>query len=163
MQAGNRGSAPGPAKGAKPPFETPHASDSAALAVLHAAAFPREEAWGADAIRLMLEMPGAYGLWRPGEGFILARAAAGEAEILTLAVHPAARRRGLGAGLLAGALAAAAARGAEAMFLEVAAGNAAALALYEGLGFARVGLRRRYYADGSDALVLRRDLTGPAD
>ncbi|MEN0075727.1 MAG: ribosomal-protein-alanine acetyltransferase, partial [Paracraurococcus sp.] len=60
--------------------------------------------------------------------------------------------------LLAAALAGAAAPGAAAMFLEVAAGNAPAQALYAGQGFAEVGRRRRYYADGSDALVLRRDL-----
>ena len=52
--------------------------------------------------------------------------------------------------------------GAGAMFLEVAAGNAPALALYAREGFAEVGRRRRYYSDGTDALVLRRDLTaGP--
>jgi ribosomal-protein-alanine N-acetyltransferase len=56
------------------------------------------------------------------------------------------------------ALAAARARGAAAMFLEVAAGNTPALALYAREGFAEVGRRRRYYADGADALVLRRDL-----
>ncbi|RAI57221.1 ribosomal-protein-alanine acetyltransferase [Roseicella frigidaeris] len=109
----------------------------------------------------MLGMPGAFGLWVPGAGFVLARAAGGEAEILTLAVRPPARRRGLGGALLAGALAGAVARGAAAMFLEVAAGNAAARALYAGQGFVEVGRRRRYYPDGSDALVLRRVLTGP--
>jgi len=132
--------------------------DAPALAALHAAAFPPAEAWGAEAIGLMLAMPGAFGLWREGQGFVLARAAAGEAEILTLAVRPEARRQGLGAALMAGAMAAARARGAAAMFLEVAASNPAALALYRALGFDRVGQRRRYYPDGSDALVLRRDL-----
>ena len=48
--------------------------------------------------------------------------------------------------------------GATAMFLEVATGNAAALALYTGAGFVEVGRRRRYYADGRDALVLRVNL-----
>lgn len=134
------------------------AADSQALAALHAAAFPPAEAWGPDAIALMLGLPGGFGLVVPEAGFVLARAAAGEAEILTLAVVPAARRRGHGAALLAAALAAALARGAAAIFLEVAAGNAAALGLYQGFGFAPVGRRRRYYADGSDALVLRRDL-----
>nr|WP_165982634.1 GNAT family N-acetyltransferase [Dankookia rubra] len=134
------------------------AADAGALAALHAAAFPPGEAWGADAIALMLELPGTYGIWSPGEGFVLARVAGGEAEILTLAVCPAARRRGLGGALMAAALAGAALRGAAAMFLEVAAGNAAALGLYLGLGFAEVGRRRRYYPDGSDALVLRRGL-----
>lgn len=132
--------------------------EAAALAALHAAAFPPEEAWGPDAIALMLGMPGAFGLCCPGQGFVLARAAGGEAEILTLAVIPAARRRGVGAALLAAALAGAAARGAAAMFLEVAAGNDAARGLYAGLGFAEVGRRRGYYTDGADALVLRRDL-----
>ncbi|WP_243634655.1 GNAT family N-acetyltransferase [Roseicella frigidaeris] len=137
------------------------AADAAALAALHAEAFPPAETWGPDAIALMLGMPGAFGLWVPGAGFVLARAAGGEAEILTLAVRPPARRRGLGGALLAGALAGAVARGAAAMFLEVAAGNAAARALYAGQGFVEVGRRRRYYPDGSDALVLRRVLTGP--
>ncbi len=135
------------------------AADAPDLARLHAAAFPPAEAWGADAMALMLEMPGAFGLWRPGAGLVLARAAGGEAEILTLAVVPGARRRGLGAALLAGALQGAVLRGAATMFLEVAAGNAAALALYRATGFTEVGRRRRYYADGDDALVLRRDFS----
>ena len=59
-------------------------------------------------------------------------------------------------------MALAAARGAAAMFLEVSESNLAARALYEAGGFARAGLRRRYYADGTDALVLRRDLLSPA-
>lgn len=142
-----------------PPLREAGAADAPALAALHAAAFPSGEAWGADAIAMMLAMPGAFGLWREAEGFVLARAAAGEAEILTLAVVPAARRKGLGAALLAGAMAAGRARGAEAMFLEVAEGNAAARALYLSFGFAEVGRRRRYYPDGSDALVLQRALT----
>jgi ribosomal-protein-alanine N-acetyltransferase len=50
-------------------------------------------------------------------------------------------------------------RKAAVMFLEVAAGNVAALALYRAAGFAEVGRRVRYYADGSDALVMRRDLS----
>jgi ribosomal-protein-alanine N-acetyltransferase len=85
---------------------------------------------------------------------------------LTLAVAPEARRRGLGRALLDAGLAAAAASGAEAMFLEVAADNAAALALYAGAGFDRVGLRRGYYprvaGSAADALTLRRALSrGP--
>ncbi|MBL6456055.1 GNAT family N-acetyltransferase [Belnapia sp. T6] len=133
--------------------------DAAALAALHAAAFPPTEAWGPDAMALMLGMPGAFGLWEPGAGLVLARAVADEAEILTLAVAPARRRQGSGAELLAGAMQGAILRGAAAMFLEVAEGNAAALALYRAAGFAEVGRRRRYYADGADALVLRRDLS----
>lgn len=133
-------------------------ADAPALAALHAAAFPPAQAWGPDAIALLLAMPGAFGLWREGAGLVLARRAADEAEILTVAVVPDARRRGHGTALLRDVMAVARAGGATAMFLEVAAGNAPALALYARAGFAQVGRRRRYYADGADALVLRREL-----
>ncbi|MNE73850.1 ribosomal-protein-alanine N-acetyltransferase [compost metagenome] len=83
---------------------------------------------------------------------------ADEAEILTLAVRPSARRSGLGARLVEAAVVRAAALGAERMFLEVAGDNAAARALYARAGFHEAGRRRGYYAraDGSreDALVL---------
>jgi len=129
------------------------------LAVLHAASLPKGEAWGRDAISLMLAMPGTFAFRADVGGapcgFVMARVPADEAEILTLAVAPDSRRRGLGAALMRAALAEAAARGARAMFLEVSADNEAARALYGGLGFAGVGRRRRYYTDGSDALVLR--------
>jgi [ribosomal protein S18]-alanine N-acetyltransferase len=69
-----------------------------------------------------------------------------------------ARRQGIAAGLLRAALAEIAARGGSALFLEVGVGNAAARALYDRFGFRQVGLRRRYYADGSDAIVLRMNL-----
>lgn len=134
--------------------------DALALAAIHATAFPPAEAWGPDAMRLMLEMPGAFGLWSPARGLVLARAAAGESEILTLAVTPDARRQGLGAELLGTAMQTALLHGATEMFLEVAAGNTAALALYRAAGFVEVGRRRHYYGDVNDALVLRRGL-GP--
>jgi ribosomal-protein-alanine N-acetyltransferase len=63
----------------------------------------------------------------------------------------------LGRALLCEALAKAEQQGADAVFLEVSAGNPAALALYAGLGFANVGSRRAYYR-GVDALVLRLSL-----
>jgi ribosomal-protein-alanine N-acetyltransferase len=138
------------------------AAEAVALAALHAAAFPPGQRWDAAAIAGLLAMPGVFGLVVRGLGFVLARVAADEAEILTLAVAPAARRQGHGGALLAAAMAQAAARGAASMFLDVAADNAAARALYAAAGFAEVGRRRRYYADGADALVLRRDLNAPS-
>ena len=142
------------------------ASALPALAALHARAFPPDERWGVVALRAMLALEGAFGLMAGAEepedhapgrirGFVLARAVAGEAEILTLAVDPAARRRGVGRLLLEAALAEAIGRGASVLFLEVSEANAAARALYARAGAAEVGRRRRYYADGSDALVLR--------
>lgn len=139
--------------------------DAPALAALHAAAFPPGEAWGAEALGLMLALPHAFGVLAPEAGFVLASAVAGQSEILTLAVVPARRREGLGRALLQAAMGEAGRRGAGEMFLEVAAGNDAARALYESAGFRAAGLRRRYYADGADALVLRAALSpsGSAD
>ena len=47
------------------------------------------------------------------------------------------------------------------MFLEVAVTNHAARALYAAHGFTEAGLRRHYYSDGTDALILRSTLTPP--
>ncbi len=131
---------------------------SAALAAIHGAAFPPREAWGEDAISLQLALPGTFGLIDERGGMLLSRIAADEAEVLTLAVAPEVRRQGVATALLRAAKAHAAAHGAKSVFLEVATGNAGALALYRRAGFVEVGRRRRYYADSSDALVLRTDL-----
>lgn len=138
------------------------------LAGMHRICFT--DAWDAAAMAALLAMPGAGGLLAvdggslvpaaaaPGPaGLVLWRSAAGEAEILTIAVLPPWRRSGLGGRLLDAALDAARASGAEMMFLEVAADNTAGLALYEKHGFSRVGLRKAYYGD-KDAVVMRRDL-----
>lgn len=123
-----------------------------ALAALHAACFP--DPWDAAAISALLVTPGTFA-YAHDDGFVLARAVGGDAEILTLAVAPAARGQGLGRGLLQAAIARARELGAETMFLEVGADNPAALALYAGLGFAKCGMRKGYYGGSSDALVLR--------
>ena len=126
-----------------------------ALAVLHAVCFP--DSWDAAAISDLLVTPGTF-CCSHDDGFVLARVAGDEAEILTLAVVPSARGQGLGRRLLQSALARAQVLGARTMFLEVGTDNPAALALYSGLGFVRVGLRKGYY-DGRDALVLRLPLS----
>lgn len=135
------------------------------LAALHADAFPPDQRWGAEAMALLLALPGHFALLAAGPGgpfgFAMGRVAAGEAEVLTLAVRPAARRAGLGRGLMQALLAEAAQQGATELFLEVAESNAAARALYAALGAAEAGRRRRYYPDGGDALVLRLTLNPP--
>ncbi len=138
------------------PAGIPHA---ASLAAIHAASFSPPDAWGAEAMALQLALPGAFGFIDSAGGMVLARTAAGEAEILTLAVRPERRRRGTGRALLEAAMREAASRGAGEMFLEVALRNAGARALYLAVGFAEMGVRRRYYSDGTDALVLRAPLT----
>ncbi|WP_338665748.1 GNAT family N-acetyltransferase [Pararoseomonas sp. SCSIO 73927] len=140
---------------APPPLRPAGEADIPVMAALHAAAFPPAERWGGTALTAMLRLQGGFGLLAGESGFVLARAVAGEAEILTLAVHPGTRRQGLGARLLEAAVAEAARRGAAALFLEVSERNGPARALYARAGATEVGRRRRYYADGTDALVLR--------
>ena len=138
------------------------------LARLHGMCFHREAAWDEAAFASLLATPGMTALvaavpaGEAGEsvpaGLILYRLAADEGEIITLATLPAMRRRGLGGRLLGAALAEMAMSGARRAFLEVAAGNAPAIALYEKHGFSRAGLRKRYYAaphgGREDALVM---------
>jgi len=137
-------------------------NEAARLAAIHAEAF--ETPWDAASLSALLDSPGVL-LTAEEEGFILIRVVADEAEILTLAVRPGARRSGLGGRLVAEAIAGAAALGAERMFLEVAEGNVAARALYARTGFAEAGRRRGYYArtDGhrEDALVLSLNFSRP--
>lgn len=133
-----------------------------ALAALHARCFKTPPPWSAQDFGTFIADPLAFLLVEGDAGFLLGRAVAGEAELLTLAVAPEARRRGLGGKLVARFLYQARLRGAEDAFLEVSAENAPAIALYESLGFKRVGLRRGYYQTTAgaaiDALVLRRNL-----
>lgn len=135
------------------------AAPASRLASLHAEAFARP--WDAAAFASLLDQGGVFVL-EEADGFVLLRAVAEEAEILTLAVRPAARRRGLGGRLVDAGAAAAAARGASRMFLEVADDNAGAIGLYLGAGFTEVGRRPGYYdrADGGrrDALILALNL-----
>lgn len=78
-----------------------------------------------------------------------------EAELATLAVHPAFRRRGIARKLLQTAMDAAYADGARIYHLEVRAGNEAAQKLYESFGFKAVGRRPKYYKDnGEDAILM---------
>jgi ribosomal-protein-alanine N-acetyltransferase len=132
--------------------------DSAALAAIHAASFAPHEAWGPDVFDLQLALPNVFGVRNGTSGLILVRIAADEAEILTLAIVPAARRRGHARALLLEAASIAVTNRARTIFLEVSVANIAARALYTGFGFVPAGRRPRYYSDGSDALVLRLDL-----
>ena len=86
-------------------------------------------------------------------GMLIARKAADEAELLTLAVAPACRRSGLGRALLEAAISALRESGTKQLFLEVDKGNEAALALYRALGAQPVGRRAGYYEDRADAAI----------
>lgn len=129
--------------------------DLSALADLHARAFAR--AWDEMAMKSLLNGPGVFALVAEDDdldGFIMLRVAVDETEVLSIAVGPDARRRGLASVLLEQACHQATGKGAMRIFLEVAAANLPARNLYTKYGFREVGLRKAYYEDGGDALVL---------
>ena len=144
-------------------FEAVTPEEADVLADIHASAF--SNAWQASEIAAVMRGPGAFGFAarQAGEtaGFVLCRAIADEAEILTLATAPAHRRRGVARRLLESALKFAETGKVTKFFLEVAEDNFPAIALYESCGFRRVGARAGYYSrpEGAiAALVMRRDL-----
>jgi ribosomal-protein-alanine N-acetyltransferase len=136
------------------------AADCELMEAIHATAFSAADAWSRDVFGLQLTMPGVIALLHRADGLIVARVAADEAEVLTLAVMPQARRGGAGTALLQRAVQEVAAMGAAAFFLEVSVANKAARALYRRAGFKQAGRRVKYYSDTTDALVLRLDLAG---
>jgi len=144
------------------------AHDVANLAALEAATFDRpwtaaqlatQLSGGDSAIWLIEDVP--YG--RDSAPLPLAYALflrlPGESELLRVATRPEQRGRGLATRLLVRALRVLERSGRPRTHLEVARDNAPAVALYERLGFFVSGIRRRYYADGSDAVTMSR---GPA-
>ena len=125
---------------------TDHAEE---LARLHAPLFG--SAWDAASLMQRLSHPGCTAfVARVGQppqtvGFIVGQLAADEAEILTLGVSKEWQRRGIGRRLVEALGRAAGKAEARRLYLEVAAGNAAALALYKRLGFEECGRRKGYY------------------
>jgi ribosomal-protein-alanine N-acetyltransferase len=145
------------------------AKDAAAIGRLHAVSFRR--GWSDDEIeRLLLDrsvIAHRVTVGRAFAGFVMSRLAAGEAEILSIAVTAARKGQGLAGRLLRHHLGRLAAARVRAVFLEVDEGNEPAIRLYRRAGFHEVGRRPGYYpADGgksskalpSNALILRRDL-----
>jgi ribosomal-protein-alanine N-acetyltransferase len=148
------------------PAEMP---DCVALSEIHSAAFRR--GWSDAEFEALLSQPGAHALIathrnafgrRIAAGFILYRLVADEAEILSLAVLPECRRRGVGKLLLQEALRHLYRERARSIHLEVEDSNSAALALYRGMEFRESGTREGYYAQGRSgagrALVMLRQL-----
>jgi ribosomal-protein-alanine N-acetyltransferase len=143
-------------------------NDTGAIALLHREDFARP--WSDDEFTSLLAQDTVFGftVLETGRasagpvGFVLARLAAGEGEILTVVVARAHRRHGLGWQLMDAVLRELHAERAEALFLEVDETNLPALHLYRRLGFREVGKRPGYYQTGrgerSGALVMRRDL-----
>ncbi|MCV2870145.1 ribosomal protein S18-alanine N-acetyltransferase [Defluviimonas sp. WL0002] len=129
------------------------------LARLHAAAFSKPRPWSEAEFAEQIARADTF-LISEDTGFVLGRVVLDEAELLTIAVRTDARRNGAGGRLVAAFLAEAARRGAATAFLEVAADNEAAIALYRSTGFGESGIRKGYYSCSAggrtDALVMFR-------
>ena len=130
--------------------------DAAHLAQLHGLAFV-DGAWSKRAFADLLEQKTVTALGHQN-GFILLQILPDGAEILTLAVHPDMRRCGLARRLMAHMMTAL--RPAQ-IWLEVAADNYPAQALYSGFGFIEYGRRSKYYKRAGnfpvDAVLMRLD------
>jgi [ribosomal protein S18]-alanine N-acetyltransferase len=147
-------------RSAPPTISAASPRDAAAIVQLHRQSFGRgwdeDEVYGLLTDRAVIAHRAVSR--RTLVGFIMSRLAADEAEILSVAIAPARRGRGLSRPLLDHHLRSLAGLGARTVFLEVDEHNAPACRLYDGAGFREVGRRQGYYAGGATALVLRRDL-----
>ncbi len=133
------------------------------LSNLHMASFVSPRPWSEAEFADLLASPMVF-LLTESDGFLLARVVADEAELLTLAVRPQERRKGIGRRLVSEFLSASRSRGATRAFLEVSTENPAAIMLYRAVGFQDAGRRKNYFraADGpsADALVMLFNLQG---
>ncbi len=131
------------------------------VARIHQAAFAPDRGWCPQEVRDLLRNP-HVSLHAVTDGFALVMTVAGEAELISLAVHPDAQRAGRGSQLMHLWMTGVDAHTA---FLEVSADNAAALALYAAHGFVVTGRRAGYYArPGStavDAVLMKSALRAP--
>ena len=131
------------------------------MAALHARVMTTPRPWTAEEFQGLLVSANVFAVG-DRDGLAIGRAVFDEAELLTLAVDPGQRRKGIGRACLAAFEEVSRARGAGTAHLEVAADNAPAIALYEGSGYVRSGVRAGYYRtpDGRriDALVYRKSL-----
>ena len=120
----------------------------------------RETAWSASSWSATLSGSSAALIAYLGEqpvAFACFAAVIEQGELLMVGVLPSARRRGIAHQLLVEGEAQLRWLGATTIHLEVASQNDAAIALYERLGYTKRGLRRAYYADGDDAVLMARD------
>ena len=151
--------------GGTPAVEAARARDAPRLAQLHGTSFHR--GWGEGEFERMLAerntLVHRLRLGRKTIGFAVSRMAADEAEILSVAIDPSYRGRGLSRELLLTHLGHLAGRGIRTIFLEVEENNQPARRLYEWAGFSVVGRRERYYQEPGgqqlNALLMRRDLS----
>ncbi len=139
-------------------------SEAKILTAIHQECFPTY--WSINSFNDFFSVDGTLALLAENPhavGMMVYRLHHEQADIITIAVRPACRRRGIARALLAQAMQTMASRGVNAIFLDVEDGNVAALQLYETHGFTVINRRKHYYKqkDGSftDALVMTRKLS----
>jgi ribosomal-protein-alanine N-acetyltransferase len=132
-------------------------TDAVSVALLHAASFA--QGWDVASMVAFLGDPSCLCLIAaqvpegPAQAFLIARTAADEAELITIAVDPRHRRHGLARALLDELTQALLSARTAKLFLEVDEGNEAARNLYASLGALPIGRRRGYYEHGADAII----------
>ena len=131
------------------------------LAEIHMLSFMQTRPWSVQEFADLLESPRSH-VVTSDNGFAFVLIAGPEAELLTIAVHPHARRNGEGRTLIKKILGAAKAKKCEDIFLEVASTNTPAIALYQAHGFIDFAKREHYYngpgSTKSDALIMYKKL-----
>ena len=118
--------------------------------------------WNEQAFASGMNSPFFYGVLFEEGGQVCAYACEmvifEDAEVLNVAVSPSFRRQGLGEKLLIALEEYAKDKGSERLLLEVREGNEPARRLYEKLGFASFGVRKNYYEDGENAVVMQKTI-----
>ena len=124
------------------------------VADLHKLCFPHKP-WNADEFAA-LQRSGAE-IIASDNGFIVWRTTADETEIITIGVHPEHRGTGIAGALLGLMEREIKKQHSKKIFLEVAADNAPALALYKKHGYRQIGTRPKYY-NCTDAVIMAKIL-----
>lgn len=122
------------------------------------ACFP--DPWSKEMFFDAFSLPICHGVVAEEEGEVIGYACQTvlfeDAELLNIAVSPQHRKKGVGRAIIEKIEQKATELGAERLLLEVRVGNEAALSLYRSFGFEDLSVRKRYYEDGEDALVMQK-------
>jgi len=136
-------------------METARREDCPALEKMECSSF--DHCWKQQDFEALIERGGLVLFYR-NAGYIALELLSDEAEIFRLAVVPELRRQGIATSLVREALRRIEEQDCENIFLEVSAANESAALFYQRQGFSQTGLRKKYYRDGSDAILMHRKI-----
>ena len=141
-------------------IEKMNADHVAQVAALEAICF--HDPWSENSVASELNNPLSYWLVAMEDdrvaGYVGSQTVVGETDMMNVAVHPDFRRQGIAESLILTLVEGLKSLDSHCLTLEVRASNGSAIALYEKLGFAQIGLRKNYYSNPKeDALILRKE------